>query len=466
MLVLFIGWEGVGLCSYLLIGFWHTRAQAGKAATKAFVINKIGDLFLLSGISFVFIACHSLDFTTISVILPFYPHSFIEMVAVFLFIGAVGKSAQIGLHTWLPDAMEGPTPVSALIHAATIVTAGVFLVIRCSPILEFAPRILYMIAIWGGITALISGTIGAAQSDIKKIIAYSTCSQLGYMILACGLSIYNVGFFHLFNHAFFKALLFLSAGSVIHILSNEQDIRKIGGIGSLSPFVYINVLIGSAALAGFPFLAGFYSKDLIIEASNTKHWVDGQFLYWIASVAAILTMYYSIRLLYLVFIDYFNGFKQIIIQHAKATNIEILVLGFLGLLGLVSGYYFRDVFIGLGSNYFNFSISFLPNSWLMIDAEFIPFLIKLIPLLLSLIALCLALILSIQSLASITYVINSKTFFESCKWFYNETINYYLSLPTIISGRHFFEQYEKRILELHGPAFIVSLIELSSSNKN
>jgi NADH-ubiquinone oxidoreductase chain 5 len=188
-----------------------------------------------------------------------------------LLIGAVGKSAQIGLHTWLPDAMEGPTPVSALIHAATMVTAGVFLIIRCSFIFEFAPRVLALTAVLGGITALISGTIGVVQNDIKKIIAYSTCSQLGYMILACGLSAYNVSLFHLFNHAFFKALLFLSAGSIIHILSNEQDIRRMGGLATLSPYIYINMVIASLALSGFPFLSGFYSKDLIIESANTKY---------------------------------------------------------------------------------------------------------------------------------------------------------------------------------------------------
>jgi NADH-ubiquinone oxidoreductase chain 5 len=310
----------------------------------------------------VFLTFHSVDFSVIAPLIPFCPADIIELIAVFLFLGAVGKSAQIGLHTWLPDAMEGPTPVSALIHAATMVTAGVFLVIRCSPIMEYAPSILYVIALWGGVTALISGTIGAVQNDIKKIIAYSTCSQLGYMILACGLSLYNIGFFHLFNHAFFKALLFLSAGSVIHLMSNEQDIRRMGSLGSLSPFVYVNVLIGSFALAGFPFLAGFYSKDLIIEASNTKYWADGQFLYWLVAIAAILTMYYSTRLIYLVFIDDYNGFKVIIQRHVKTTSMEMCILGLLGLLSVLTGYYFKDLFTGVGSSYFNNSIFSLPSS--------------------------------------------------------------------------------------------------------
>lgn len=261
----------MGLCSYLLIGFWYTRAQAGKAATKAFLINKIGDVFLLTGISVIGLSFHSLEFGTVGALVGFYPSFIVESIAVLLFIGAVGKSAQVGLHTLLPDAMEGPTPVSALIHAATMVTAGVFLLIRCSFIFEYAPRILIVVALCGGLTALISGTIGAVQNDIKKIIAYSTCSQLGYMVLACGLSSYNLGLFHLFNHAFFKALLFLSAGSIIHVLNGEQDIRRMGGLSKLSPFIYINMSIASLSLAGFPFLAGFYSKDLIIESTNLQH---------------------------------------------------------------------------------------------------------------------------------------------------------------------------------------------------
>jgi NADH-ubiquinone oxidoreductase chain 5 len=364
----------------------------------------------------------------------------LEIISIFLFMGAVGKSAQIGLHTWLPDAMEGPTPVSALIHAATMVTAGVFLIIRCSPLLEYAPKILFLIAIWGGLTALISGTIGTTQNDIKKIIAYSTCSQLGYMILACGLSIYNIGLFHLFNHAFFKALLFLAAGSIIHIMSNEQDIRKMGGLAKLSPFVYINMLISSLALAGFPFLAGFYSKDFIIEAANTKFWVGGQFLYWLAIIAAMLTAVYSFRLLEQVFWSSYTGFKSVIFNHSKVTLIEVCILGFLGVLSLISGYFFKDIFTGFGSNFFNNSIHMLPSNWLVLEAEFLPFEVKIMPVLLTIFAF------EIQS-----------RFFE-CKWYYNEVINGYISLPALIFSRHAFEQYEKIALELNGPLFFVNQI--------
>jgi proton-translocating NADH-quinone oxidoreductase chain L len=434
-LVLFLGWEGVGLCSYLLIGFWYTRAQAGKAATKAFLINKIGDLFLLSGISLIAANFHTLEFATLNVLIPFYPNSLIEIISVFLFIGAVGKSAQIGLHTWLPDAMEGPTPVSALIHAATMVTAGVFLIIRSSFLFEYAPRFLLIIAVWGGITALISGTIGSVQNDIKKIIAYSTCSQLGYMTLVCGLSNYNLSLFHLFNHAFFKALLFLSAGSIIHLLNNEQDIRKIGGLAKLSPFIYINMLIASLALAGFPFLSGFYSKDLIIETSITKIWVGNQFIFWLALTSALLTAVYSFRLLEQVFWNNFNGFKIIILKHIKMTKIEIIILTSLALLSLFSGYLFKDIFSGLGSNYFNSFVIILPSNWNFIELEFLPKEIKILPLFLT----CLAVELD-------------NRIFE-CKWYYNEIINGYVSLPTLFLSKHFFEQYEKRLLEYNGPLF-------------
>ena len=446
LLVLFLGWEGVGLCSYLLIGFWYTRAQAGKAATKAFLINKVGDLFLLTGISIIFSIFHTLDFASLNSLTNNTFTILLEISSLFLFLGAVGKSAQIGLHTWLPDAMEGPTPVSALIHAATMVTAGVFLLIRCSFIFEYAPRVLFLIALWGGLTALVSGTIGTVQNDIKKIIAYSTCSQLGYMVLACGISNYNLGLFHLFNHAFFKALLFLSAGSIIHILSNEQDIRKMGGLSILTPFVYISMVIASLALSGFPFLAGFYSKDLIIESTNTKFWVGGQVLYWLAIISAILTAIYSFRLLEQVFWSDYSGYKIKILQHIKVTTIEIIVLGFLASLSLFSGYIFKDIFSGLGTNYFNIFITILPSNWGFIENEFLPNELKILPIILTIFA----------------FEVESR-FFE-CKWFYNEIINGYLALPTLILSRHFFEQYEKLLLEYNGPLFFTNLINKTQFN--
>lgn len=441
LLVLFLGWEGVGLCSYLLISFWYTRAQAAKSATKAFLINKIGDLFLLTGVCFIFSVFHTLDFSTLTVLFGFYSTGITEIISIFLFIGAVGKSAQIGLHTWLPDAMEGPTPVSALIHAATMVTAGVFLLIRCSFIFEHAPRVLFFIASIGGLTAFISGTVGVVQNDIKKIIAYSTCSQLGYMVMSCGFSCYSNSLFHLFNHAFFKALLFLSAGSVIHLMSNEQDIRKMGGLAHLSPFVYVSMFIASLALAGFPFLSGFYSKDLIIETAGTKLWVGGLFLYWLSIIAASLTAAYSFKLLDQVFWSDFNGFKSTIYANAKTTHIEFIILTVLLCFAVTSGYLFRDMFVGLGSNFYSFPITVLSFASFVVDVEFLPLSLKLFPLLVT------CLVIEFEN-----------RFFEN-KWFYNELISSYLVIPGLLVSRHVFEQYEKNNIELNGPMLLHSIFK-------
>jgi len=288
---MFVGWEGVGLCSYLLINFWFTRIQANKAAIKAMTLNKIGDFGLSLGIFTIYYVFNSVNyFTVFSLVTGLLDHSLVffgikvdsfTFIGVFLFIGAVGKSAQIGLHVWLPDAMEGPTPVSALIHAATMVTAGIFLLGRCSPIFEYTPSSLVVITFFGAFTCFFASSVGLVQNDLKRIIAYSTCSQLGYMIFACGLSHYSVGVFHLFNHAFFKALLFLGAGSVIHAVSDEQDIRKMGGLKKIIPFTYAVMLIGSFSLMGMPFLTGFYSKDVILEVAYSKFSVPGHFSYWL-----------------------------------------------------------------------------------------------------------------------------------------------------------------------------------------
>ena len=287
LIQLFFGWEGVGLASYLLINFWFTRIPANKAAIKAMVVNRVGDFGLSLGIMAIFFIFKSVDFDTIFALVPHFDgytfvffndtYNIFNVICLLLFIGAVGKSAQIGLHTWLPDAMEGPTPVSALIHAATMVTAGVFLLIRCSALFEYAPDILLVVTFVGAVTALFAATAGMLQNDLKKVIAYSTCSQLGYMVFACGISNYSVSMFHLMNHAFFKALLFLSAGSVIHAMADEQDMRKMGGLINLLPFTYTMILIGSLSLMGFPFLTGFYSKDAILELAYSSYTIDGCF---------------------------------------------------------------------------------------------------------------------------------------------------------------------------------------------
>ena len=320
---LFIGWEGVGLCSYLLIGFWYTRIQANKAAIKAMVMNKVGDIGLLLGMVLIWMEIGSLDYNTIFSYSYFlsYNNKWLDLISVLLLIGVIGKSAQIGLHTWLPDAMEGPTPVSALIHAATMVTAGVFLIIRMSPFFEQTPTILILVVLFGSITAFFTSTIGLTQNDLKKVIAYSTCSQLGYMVMICGFSQYNTGLFHLINHGFFKALLFLSAGSVIHALSDEQDFRKMGGMNNVTPLTYVCIVIGSLSLMGLPFLTGFYSKDLIIELIYGEHYL--RFALWLGVLSAFLTAFYSFRLANFTFFNNIqsniNNFKK---SHEGPLNLR------------------------------------------------------------------------------------------------------------------------------------------------
>ena len=311
LLQLFFGWEGVGLCSYLLIGFWYQKPEANAAAIKAFVVNRVGDFGFMLGLLAVFLLFGSIEYGTIFAAAPdkagetlsflgLEAHA-LTLACVLLFVGAMGKSAQLGLHTWLPDAMEGPTPVSALIHAATMVTAGVFMVARLSPLFEHAPGALAMVTVVGAATALFAATVALCQTDIKRVIAYSTCSQLGYMFFACGVSAYSAGIFHLVTHAFFKALLFLGAGSVIHAMSGEQDMRRMGGIWRMIPATYALMWIGSLALAGIPVFAGYYSKDLILEAAfGAGGWL-GQLAFWAGALAAVLTAFYSWRLIVMTF---------------------------------------------------------------------------------------------------------------------------------------------------------------------
>lgn len=381
-MVMFVGWEGVGLCSFLLINFWFTRIQANKAAMKAMIMNRIGDIGLALGLFTVFAFFKAVDYDVVFGLVPYFiDYSFffitkyvyiIDAICFFFFIGAMGKSAQIGLHTWLPDAMEGPTPVSALIHAATMVTAGVFLLVRCSPIYEFSPTVLDVVTIIGATTAFFAATVGLLQNDLKRVIAYSTCSQLGYMIFACGLSNYAGGVFHLSNHAFFKALLFLSAGSVIHSMSDEQDMRRMGGLKSLLPYTYSMFLIGNLALMGFPYLSGFYSKDFILESAYAKYTYSGHFAYWLGTCAAFLTAFYSMRLLYMTFLGQPNGYKKVM-EHVHESPIRMaLPLGILAICSIFVGYFSKDMFIGLGTDFWGNSIFVLPQNFVGVDAEFIP----------------------------------------------------------------------------------------------
>jgi NADH-ubiquinone oxidoreductase chain 5 len=435
---MFLGWEGVGLCSYLLINFWFSRVQANKAAIKAMIMNRIGDFCLVIGILILFVNFKSVDYATVAVLAPFFKSQTINflnmdfdilsLVCIFLFLGAVGKSAQLGLHTWLPDAMEGPTPVSALIHAATMVTAGVFLIVRTSFLYEHAPHILEFITILGACTAFFASTVGLLQNDLKRVIAYSTCSQLGYMVFSCGLSDYAVGVFHLANHAFFKALLFLGAGAVIHAVNDEQDMRKMGGLKNLIPFTYSTMTIGSLALIGFPFLAGFYSKDMILELSYGKFTSFSHFSYFLGTFGAFLTAFYSTRLVCLTFLVKPNGYKPVI-GFAKETFSNIsLALCFLTIPSIFVGFYTKDMIVGVGSDFFGAAIYNSPQMLHVFDAEFIEFFYKILPVTLSLLGASLSFFLyNFQShilFAVKTSVLGRKVYtFLNKKWFFDKIYN-------------------------------------------
>ena len=355
---LFFGWEGVGLASYLLIGFWNTKPSANSAAMKAFIVNRIGDFGLTLGIFTTFIVVGSVQFDAIFASVPnladksftFFSYDVhaLTLIGLLLFIGAVGKSAQLGLHTWLPDAMEGPTPVSALIHAATMVTAGVFLVARFSPLYEYAPLALLVITIFGTLTALLAATIALTQFDIKRVIAYSTMSQLGYMFLALGVSAYGAAMFHLVTHAFFKALLFLGAGSVIHALEDEQDMRKMGGLWNKIPITYVLMWIGSLALAGIPFFAGFYSKDIILEAAWADSSLHGDFAYAVGVLVALMTAFYSFRLIFMTFHGADNVEPKVESHIHESPNVMLIPLYVLAIGAVLSGAALYGGFVGGG----------------------------------------------------------------------------------------------------------------------
>jgi NADH-ubiquinone oxidoreductase chain 5 len=480
---LFFGWEGVGLCSYLLINFWFTRLQANKAAIKAMLVNRLGDFGLAIGIFSIFTIFKTLDFATVFSLIPYYVKfdifvfcihfNLINFICFFLFIGVLGKSAQIGLHTWLPDAMEGPTPVSALIHAATMVTAGVFLLIRCSPIYEFSSVMLFYIAIAGSITSVFAATIGVFQNDLKKVIAYSTCSQLGYMVFVCGLSHYSVGLFHVLNHAYFKALLFLSAGSIIHALTDEQDMRKMGGLLNLLPFTYSMVVIGSLSLMGMPFLTGFYSKDLILEIAYAKYNLLGSFVYWLGIFSASITSFYSFKLIYMTFLVKPNTFKTSIkttFESSYSMTIPLLLLSF---GSIFIGYITKDLFIGVGTPFWNNSIYILPDHFTIIDAEFLPFSIKVIPFVVSVFG-SIASILIYHKLTRLLFNLcifnkffkNIYTFFNK-KWFFDKLQNnIFVSFLLRFGYNISYKLIDKGFVEFLGPTGLsYNILNISRKSK-
>lgn len=471
---LFVGWEGVGLASYLLINFWFTRLQANKSAMKAFIVNRIGDFGFSLGMFTTFMVFKSLDFATVFALAPnFYNYTIsvfnmeldaLTVIGLLFFVGAVGKSAQIGLHTWLPDAMEGPTPVSALIHAATMVTAGVFLIIRCSPLFEYAPFSLIVITFIGSITAFFAASIGLVQNDLKRVIAYSTCSQLGYMIFACGLSNYSVSMFHLFNHAFFKALLFLSAGAVIHAMNDEQDMRKMGGLINVLPITYSMIVIGSLSLMGFPFLTGFYSKDVILEIAFAKFTVEGTFAHWLGTISAFFTSFYSFRLIYLTFLNTPQSNYNTFVKAHEPVFYMLIPLFILGFGSIFIGYITKDMFIGLGTNFWGNAIFISQNSYNMIDAEFIPVNIKLLPVILSICGASLAIILytlySKLLLAVKLNPIGKMTYgFLSKKWYFDKIYNEFVVQKLFDIGYNVtFKILDRGLIEVIGPYGIANTI--------
>src|SRR5690348_262828 len=378
---LFFGWEGVGLASYLLIGFWYYKPEANAAAIKAFIVNRVGDFGFALGIFSVFMLTGAIDFDTVfaqapSLVgktLPFFgwhPDA-LTITCLFLFMGAMGKSAQFLLHTWLPDAMEGPTPVSALIHAATMVTAGVFMVARLSPLFELAPTAQAVVMFFGATTAFFAATIGLVQNDIKRIVAYSTCSQLGYMFVAMGAGAYSVGMFHLFTHAFFKALLFLGSGSVIYAMHHEQDIRNMGGLWKKIPYTFAVMTVGTLALTGFPGFAGFFSKDAIIESAYAAHNPFATYAYFLTVAAAGLTSFYSWRLIWKTFFG--QPHDQHHYEAAHESPMWMLVpIGVLAAGSILSGYPFKEIFVGPHGVEEFFRESVKMNPHILEDMEHLP----------------------------------------------------------------------------------------------
>ncbi len=476
---MFVGWEGVGLCSYLLINFWYTRIQANKAAIKAMLVNRIGDISIIFAIVTIFYIFKTVDYSTIFALAPYFINNTISifncdlnilnLICIFIFIGAVGKSAQVGLHIWLPDAMEGPTPVSALIHAATMVTAGVFVICRSSFIFEYAPLALTIVTIVGAITTFYAATIGLVQNDLKKVIAYSTCSQLGYMIFACGISGYNVSMYHLTNHAFFKALLFLSAGSVIHAMHDEQDMRKMGGLLKVLPFTYSMFLIGSFALLGFPFLSGYYSKDLLLEISFANFTIHSHFAYILGTLAAFCTAFYSIRLLMLTFIIKTNTYKTVYMKIHDAPLLLALPLFILSIFSIFIGFFFHDMAVGLGSDFWGNAlyINYIHNY--MVDAEFIPFMIKIFPVIFSLIGFGLALIIYEYFCTTLSHLLQNNLFHElyiflNKKWYFDKLYSEVIYQKLLfLSYNPFYAIFDKGIFNILGPRILTTTLDTLST---
>jgi len=470
---LFFGWEGVGLCSYFLIGFWYKKKSANDAAIKAFIVNRVGDIAFALGIFLIFYIFGTVNYNEVFQKIPEILDkklifiginiNAVDLICLLLFVGAMGKSAQFLLHTWLPDAMEGPTPVSALIHAATMVTAGVFLVVRCSPIYEYSELALSIITIVGMITAFFAASVALVQTDIKKIIAYSTCSQLGYMFFATGVGAYNVAIFHLFTHAFFKALLFLGSGSVIHSFKDEQDIDQMGGVWKKLPYTYALMIIGTLALTGFPFLSGFYSKDAIIEFAFLRGNSLGFYASGIGIFTALLTSIYSWRLIFKTFHGSYNNSKIKIDSMHESPMVMLVPLIILALGAIFAGILFKDLFIGHENSYefWSSSIKFLeplsknhPPVWFLF----------LTPVLV-IISIPLAFYLFIKNKKIVDSIVKSNKplyLFLKNKWYFDELYDYIFVKPSKRIGYFLWKKIDVSVIDKFGPDGISQLIKFFS----
>ena len=469
-LQLFFGWEGVGLCSYFLIGFWFKKDSANAAAIKAFIVNRVGDFGFALGIFLIFYLFGTVNYNEVFLLIPetldqeiyFFGINLksIDLICILLFMGAMGKSAQFLLHTWLPDAMEGPTPVSALIHAATMVTAGVFLVVRCSPIFEYSQIALNIICIVGMTTAFFAATVALVQNDIKKIIAYSTCSQLGYMFFAAGIGAYNVAIFHLFTHAFFKALLFLGAGSVIHSLNNEQDIRKMGGIWRKLPYSWGLMIVGTLALSGFPFFSGFYSKEAIIEFAYLKGNTLGYYVVAIGIFTALLTAIYSWRLIFKTFHGTYENKELKIDSIHESPYVMLVPLIVLAIGSIFAGFFFKELFIGqyASNNFWSDSIKFLspfsthhPPLWIV---YFTPVIVVL--------SIPIAYYLFVKNKDITNWLVNeNKPLYNFLinKWYFDELYEYLFVRTFKRIGIFFWKNIDLKIIDRFGPDGISNLIK-------
>ena len=471
-LQLFFGWEGVGLCSYLLIGFWYKKPSANSAAMKAFVVNRVGDFGFIIGIFLIYFFYGTINYDEVFQLTPAlvdntvlflgFEFNLITLICLMLFIGAMGKSAQIFLHTWLPDAMEGPTPVSALIHAATMVTAGVFLVVRCSPIFEYSQTALNVVAIIGMMTAFFASTIALVQNDIKKIIAYSTCSQLGYMFFAAGIGAYHVAMFHLFTHAFFKALLFLGSGCVIHTFKEEQDIRLMGGVWKKIPYTYSLMLIGTLALTGFPFLSGYYSKDAIIEFAFLKGGMIGYSATFIGITTALITAIYSWRLIFRTFHGKYNNKEFTLSSIHESSTVMIITCSLLALGAIFAGFSFKEIFIG------NHSTQFWGTSILFLEAihhDHIPtWLLISTPIIVSLaIPLSYYLFIKNEKILKSLIIQNPVIYnFLLKKWYFDELYNFVFVEPIKKIGLLLWKKGDINTIDKYGPDGLAKLVKIIS----